>query len=237
MAIQRYFLGGMYAGKSLHAINLLLEHPTKNKIILSAHAKKRGFVSRHHPLSSLPHHLVLMQQLSDLLPLLATLGEATIFIDEVQFIEDNTFYQLLQAYHDHPHIHLILAGLSYDQHGNHFANYPQIMQHVPADVVQMLPISCATCSRIEGQVSIRKWQSEDRIVDDYAVLCPSCFASFYREVPLESQVCMVCGQPATGHLRQWHHDLASNDRLSTLCTCCLDAIKTYGHQYLNHSQF
>jgi thymidine kinase len=237
MAIQRYFLGGMYAGKSLHAINLLLKSPTKNKIILSANAQKRGFVSRHHSISSLPNYLVLLQQLSDLLPLLDSLEEATIFIDEVQFIDDNAFYPLLQTYQEHPHIHLILAGLSYDQHGNHFANYPKIMQHVPAEVVQMLPISCATCARIEGQVSIRKWQSEDRIVDDYAVLCPSCFASFYREVPPENQGCMICGKPATEQLRQWHHELASHDRLSTLCISCLDAIKTYGHQYLNHSQF
>ncbi|NIZ19946.1 hypothetical protein [Entomospira culicis] len=230
MAIIRYFLGGMYAGKSSYALDVLLSSSAVQKIVIAPTARKRGFVSRNHPISSLPKDLYLFESVSTLPPaLLAKNLPTIIMIDEVQFIEEETFYTLLERAKEHPTLHIILAGLSYDQHGEPFANQEKILRFVPQSAIRHLTIHCATCPSDKGEISIRKWISDDRIVDDYAVLCRTCFDKFYTNAIQSS--CHICQAPTDQHLRQWHQDDPQHDRSSALCQRCYTHIKAYGKHH------
>lgn len=238
MAYLRYFIGSMYTGKSSSATNLLLSSPHPHRYILSPTAAARGFVSRLHKLADLPSSITLVSQLEDLplssLP--STTEEATLlFMDEVQFIDHPLFWQILESAKEHPYLDIILAGLNYDQHAIPFANAKRLTSLFTKEYQEHLYVSCATCSSDLGEVSIRKWLTQNRITDDYAVLCMSCFKAFFT-LKNHAQECAICKAPESSYqLPQWRSDDPTLDTQAALCNNCYKDIHTFhDHFKLDH---
>lgn len=229
MAIIKYFLGGMYTKKSSSAIDFLLRSSYEQKIIVAPNAYKRGFVSREHNLQDLPTDITIVSHLQELSQDLSQqhIPKTLLMIDEVQFMNDLHFWLLLYYVQHTQTIDVILAGLNYNQYGEPFDNHDRLIKMIAPSSIHHLYIPCATCDSNLGEISIRKWQTEDRITDDYAVLCQHCFPKFIKTHYTKNS-CYLCDHtPASQHLRQWKSDNPHQDTSSALCNTCYKNIKFY----------
>ncbi|NIZ47675.1 hypothetical protein PVA44_07105 (plasmid) [Entomospira nematocerorum] len=230
MAYIKYYLGSMYAGKSSSAVDLLLAGVYDQKFIVTPTSKVRGFVSRIHASNTLPKNIQILEKAADL-PANIFEGpwRTLVFIDEVQFIDDQHFWHLLARAKNAAYVDIILAGLNYDQYGHNFDNHAQLENLFTNTQIHRLYVPCATCSSAHGEISIRKWKSNDRILDEYAVLCKTCFDSFFYKKPADPNFCGICQSAvAKQRLRKWKHDAAIIDEYATICTHCYHSIHNYG---------
>jgi thymidine kinase len=231
MALLRYISGAMYAGKSSRALQLLMAEKHVHKIIVCPTAKQRGFISRKVPLSDLPPEAQVLAQITDIDLDNLPVGRSVIFVDEVQFMDDEAFWQLITKAKSSPTIDLILAGIHYDQHGKLFANYQQIKSLFTDNQLESLYATCATCSSPDGVISVRKWKSPSRFTDEYAVLCYDCFQQFFYKKPKNPLLCHICQSGQTKQqLRKWKHECSLIDEYSHICSHCYHYIINYGQQ-------
>lgn len=229
MAIIKYFLGAMYTKKSSSSIDFLLRSEYKHKIIVAPNAYKRGFVSREHNIKDLPADITIISHIQELSSDLSTkdIPRTLIMIDEVQFMNDLSFWLLLHYVHNTHMIDIIMAGLNYNQYGEPFDNHERLMSMIAPKSIHRLYIPCATCDSYLGEISVRKWQTEDRITDDYAVLCQECFYKFIQSHYVKTS-CYLCDEASVSQkIRQWKSDNPNHDTTALLCETCYRNIKFY----------
>lgn len=180
MALMHYYQGSMYAGKSTHAVNALLQATDYDqRIMVSPSWHTRGYLSRNHHNTQIPANITILANLSeletaDLTPNLHTL----LVVDEIQFCPIQPLQRLLEMAKDSLSLDLIVAGLQVGQHGQPFTNDTLLKAYFKENIT-LLHAPCALCESKEGLVAIRKWLIDDYICDEYSLLCKHCFDKFF----------------------------------------------------------
>lgn len=180
MALIHYYQGSMYAGKSTHAVNTLLQAVDYDRrIMISPSWHTRGYLSRNHHNTQIPSSITILAGLADLDVASITPHHRTLLVvDEIQFCPIQPLQQLLTMAKDSSYVDLIVAGLQVGQHGTPFANNTLLKQYFQ-EKITLLHAPCALCESAEGLVAIRKWLIDDYICDEYSLMCKNCFDKFF----------------------------------------------------------
>lgn len=176
-----YYLGSMYAGKSTHAVNALIQSGEyQKKIIASPSSSSRGYLSRNHNNNDLPSSIEIFANLNDIsIEHLQAHGKTLLVIDEVQFCEDDHFWQIIHLANKSDQLDLIVAGLQVGQHAQPFPNNEQLLS-LFNDKITRIYAPCAICADPNGLVAVRKWLINDHIRDEYSLMCKECFGKFFN---------------------------------------------------------
>jgi thymidine kinase len=177
--------GTMYGGKSTAGVERLLASDADVKVIVSSSVDSRGIVSRNHKKDDLPKDtkfLDIVTVADYLIDILQHDGKSLfVFVDEVHLFDHKQLDWLKDTMDlaGEGKLELVMAGLTTDQHGVDFPVAELISDYEGNGniSVEFFNAPCFVCGK-DGNSQVRKWYTEDRITDDYVVVCKEHHKAF-----------------------------------------------------------